>query len=196
MFTYFDVIVSVVMIICTLTSYARGFVRDFLSLLVWIGAGLLTIFFFPYAADAFESVFRHSVVVSVVAVVLVYVIFLFLLSLLNNVLLSASRDVRGGGFDKSLGALFGLGKGFIIASLLHFSIAEISGEKEPNWLIGETYGLTKHGAAIINGMTDGLFEGESVVDIILDAEDDSANTEYDEEIIEYYEKDESVDPAL
>lgn len=195
MFTYFDVIVSVIVIICTLTSYMRGFIRDALSLMVWFGAGLLTLLFFPFAADMFESVFRHSVVVSVVAVVIVYVIFLFILSIVNNLILSALSELRGGTFDKLLGIFFGIGKGFAIASLIHFSIAEIAGDSEPEWLIGETYPLTEKGADVISGWTEGFFDTDKAEEVLEDIQEDPAGASeaYQEELIEYYTEEESAE---
>jgi len=152
MFTEFDVFVCVIVVISTIMSFLRGFVKDFLGIVGWWGAAGITLVFYPYAASYTESLFRSSWLISVAAVIIVYIIALMFLSIINSMIIDNLREFRMGPVDRSFGMLFGLFKGLVIISVLHFTIVTIAGN-EPAWLKeGETFGLTEMGSDIIEDM--------------------------------------------
>lgn len=158
MFTEFDVLVSVIILISTIISFMNGIAKDLLSLVGWVGAAAVTLLFFPFAASLMDELFRSSRVVNIAAVIIVYVIALAGISVINSMILDNLREFRLGPVDRSMGAVFGLFKGVVIVSIIHFSIITVA-EKEPDWLAeGETYGLTSSGAGIIHNMTKGYVE--------------------------------------
>lgn len=181
MFTEFDVIVSVIVLISAVASIMRGFVKDFMSFVNWTGATIATLYFFPYAVSVFEQYFRDPFVGNVVSIIVVFVLSAGLITLLTSAMSERSREFRTSATDKFLGGLFGTLKGFIIVSVIHFSIFLVAGE-EPDWLKrGSTYGFTKYGADKIHAMA------KDTIDEIR-REDDQKGTViegYDERDYEY-----------
>lgn len=158
MFSYFDVVVSVIVIITTLVSLTRGFLNDVLSVFVWIGSGVSTLYFFPYAATWMEDLFKSSVVVNIAAIVFVFLLSLAILGLFGAMISGGLKEYRNGLFDRILGAGFGFGKGFVIVSLIHLAIIEVAGKDEPDWLRGETYEYTSAGADWLRDFAKDVFE--------------------------------------
>ncbi|MCP5361503.1 MAG: CvpA family protein [Hyphomicrobiales bacterium] len=159
MFSYFDVFVSVIVLLTTFTSLLRGFVKDFLSVIVWVGGAISTLYFYPYAAVWMEDLFRNSVMVNVTAILLVFVVSVSILSLFAAMITGNVQGFKNSLVDRIFGAAFGFLKGFLIVSLVHLSIAEISGDDEPEWLTaGETYDYTHAGAEWMHDVGVGVFE--------------------------------------
>jgi len=143
----------------------NGFSKDFLALIGWVGAGVITLVFFPYAASMMEELFRSSRMVNIAAVVLVYLIALSGISVINAMILDNLREFRLGAVDRAFGAVFGLMKGVVIVSVIHFTIVTVA-EKEPGWLTdGETYGMTGAGSEIIQDLTKNFVDdGREVIE--------------------------------
>ncbi len=158
MFTEFDVIVCVIILISVVGSFIRGAAKDTLTLLGYLFAAWATLFFQPYAAALTDPLFKSPQMVNVAAIILIFIASLLLISLFNAMLLDSLRDFCKTPVDRSLGLLLGLGKGLVIVSLMHFAITSIAG-KEPGWLeAGETYDLTRKGSEMADSWLGEYFE--------------------------------------
>lgn len=169
MFTEFDVIVSVILMICVISSFLRGAVKDVLSLLGYIGAAAITLVAFPWAASMAEDWFKSSIMINIVAVVGVYFSALILISLVNSILLSAAKGFRFGFFDRTLGLAFGLIKGLVVVSALHYMITAVAND-EPDWLTqGQTYEITSTGAGLLSDVVGGNYE--TIKDAVIEGQE-------------------------
>ncbi len=56
----FDAAVLGIMALSCLFAFYRGFVREVLSLGAWIGAGIITIYYFPQVAEKLQPHFQKS----------------------------------------------------------------------------------------------------------------------------------------
>ncbi|MDX1975361.1 MAG: CvpA family protein [Rickettsiales bacterium] len=132
----FDATVIAVMVLSCLFAFFRGFVREILSLSAWIGAGIITLYYFPHAAEIFKPYFKNPTAASGVGTLAVYIGALFGLSLLNMLILKfvkSGSDV--GMLDNMLGLIFGFLRGAFILSLGYLVITVAMPEKErPDWL--------------------------------------------------------------
>ena len=149
----FDIIVVSIMLLSCLFAFFRGFVREVLSLGAWIGAGLVTIYFFPTVAEKLEPHFKSEVVAAGVGTLSIYVLALLAFSLLNRVItqfLKSGNDV--GLLDNAMGLVFGAARGAFIVSIGYLLMMFFIGEGEtPNWLYqAKTRPYVKDGAAMIS----------------------------------------------
>ncbi len=160
MFTEFDVLVSVVVLGCIISSMLRGAVKDVLTIFAYAMAATITLFLQPTIAAFTEEVFRLAWLVNIGAVIVIFILTLALISLFNAMILDNLREMRNGTLDRSLGMVFGFLKGFIYVSILHFSITQLA-KDEPGWLkAGETYRLTHIGAGMVGDVVGDYFSEE------------------------------------
>ena len=69
MFTEFDIAVCIIITISALVSYLRGFTKDILGFVAWIGASVLTIALYPIVTDWFSGLFKSSAVINIISVI-------------------------------------------------------------------------------------------------------------------------------
>jgi membrane protein required for colicin V production len=148
----FDIIVVSIMFLSCLFAFFRGFVSEVLSLGAWIGAGLVTIYFFPTVAEKLEPHFKSEVVAAGVGTLGIYILALLGFSLFNRVInqfLKSGNDV--GLLDNAMGLVFGAARGAFIVSIGYLLMMFVIGENEtPNWLYqAKTRPYVKDGAAMI-----------------------------------------------
>lgn len=148
----FDMIVLGIMALSCLFAFFRGFVREVLSLGAWIGAGLVTLYMFPTAADHLEPHFKNPIVAAGVGTLGIYIAALIGFSIINRLLLQfikSGSDV--GMLDNLFGLLFGAFRGAFIISLAYFLMSKALASSEyPDWLMkSQTRPYVEKGAQIL-----------------------------------------------
>lgn len=116
--------------------FFRGFVKEILSLGAWIGAGIITLYYFRDVAEVIKPHVKTEMVAGGLATLGLYVLALLIFSLINSMIV---RMMKEGGdigiLDNSLGLLFGAFRGAFIISLTYFMMMTvITHENEPKWL--------------------------------------------------------------
>ncbi len=132
----FDLVVIGVIAISCLLAFFRGLVREILSLVAWIGAGIVTIYYFPEARQALEPHFRSTAVAAGAAAVGIYLAALFGFAMLNMFIMKSIRSGdEPGMLDNMLGLGFGALRGIFIVSLGYFLLTIALAERDyPEWL--------------------------------------------------------------
>jgi membrane protein required for colicin V production len=149
MFTLFDVIVCIIILLTSVISFMRGGTKDVLSLLAWVGAGATTVYFYPYLFGQMSEYFTSTLVASLMAIVPSFIITLLIFSILSAAIVGGVVGNSLSVLDRTFGALVGFTKGLAIVSIFHFGVTLIAGQ-EPEWLKGgETYQLSRFGAEFV-----------------------------------------------
>src|SRR4051812_23214136 len=120
----FDVAVIGILLLSCLFAFFRGFVREILSLGAWIGAGIVTIYYFPAMAEKLQPHFKSAVVAAGFGTLAIYIVALIGFSIINMFILKfvkSGSDV--GMLDNMLGLFFGAFRGALIVSLGFFLIS-------------------------------------------------------------------------
>lgn len=132
----FDAAVICILALSCLFAFFRGFVREVLSLGAWIGAAIVTIYYFPAMAAYLKPHFKSAVGAAGVGTLIIYTVALIGFSLINAVIIKFVRSGNDVGMlDNALGFMFGLGRGAFIISLGYFLMTIAMPEKEyPVWL--------------------------------------------------------------
>jgi uncharacterized membrane protein required for colicin V production len=114
----FDGIVYLVMFFSAIISLYRGFIREFLSLVTWFGAGMITLALADNATAFMKQYMSSGLGAAVVGVMGTYFLTIIVLGMLSRVLLRYVKDGADVGWpDHFLGLGFGLIKGGMVVVL-------------------------------------------------------------------------------
>jgi len=114
-----DIIVFVVLILSAAIAFARGFVREVLSIGAWVAAAVATIYGFPYAQPIARRYIEMTLVADIVAGVAIFVVVLAILTVVSHFLARLVRGSALGAVDRSLGLLFGLLRGAVLVCIAY-----------------------------------------------------------------------------
>jgi membrane protein required for colicin V production len=132
----FDIVVLAVMLLSCIFAFFRGFVREMLSLGAWIGAAIITIYYFPDVTQMLKPHFKSSIGAAGVSTLGIYTVALIGFSMINALIMKFIRNGKEVGMlDNLMGLFFGAARGGLILSLGYFMLTIAMPEKEyPEWL--------------------------------------------------------------
>src|SRR3981081_3783254 len=112
--TLLDLILLTVMLVSGLLAMIRGFMREILSIAAWAVAAVATLYLYSRLLPYAKQYFNNDLVAAGVVVFGVFVGTLLIVSVLTIRVSDIVLDSRVGALDRTLGFLFGLGRGLII----------------------------------------------------------------------------------
>ena len=123
-FTIVDGVVAVVIILSAILAYARGFVRESLAILGWIGAAVLAFVFAPTVRPMVSQVpglnkfLADSCELGTIAgFAAVFALALVLFSIITPLFSSVVQRSALGGVDQGMGFLFGVARGILLVAV-------------------------------------------------------------------------------
>lgn len=144
-----DYIFILILLLSTLFGMARGFVREFFTLLNVTLALLFTFYFFPNSYDFFAKQFTNNTMIVACAGFGVFFVSWIIIAIINSYLIDSLGSIKGSGFDRLLGTAFGLLRGALIIIAIYLGIvmgykAQDDEKNLPEWMLhAKTYGLVK-----------------------------------------------------
>lgn len=115
MFTAFDVGVAVLVLISAVLATARGFTREILSLATWVGAAAVAAYLYFYQPGLLKPYFADELIAKIVLVGAGFLVSLIVLHLITMRIADFVVDSRVGPLDRTLGFIFGVARGVLIA---------------------------------------------------------------------------------
>jgi membrane protein required for colicin V production len=135
--TLLDVLLLVVMLISGLLAMIRGFMREILSIGAWIVAALVTLYSYVRALPIAQGYFSSNTVATAVTVGSIFLLTLLIVSVITVRVSDMILDSRVGALDRTLGFLFGLGRGLIIVVVAFLFFAWLVPDRsQPEWVRG------------------------------------------------------------
>lgn len=123
-FTIIDGVVAVVIILSAILAYARGFVRESLAILGWIGAAILAFVFAPTLRPLVAQVpglnkfLSDSCELSIIAAfAAAFALALVVFSIITPLFSSVVQRSALGGIDQGMGFLFGVARGVLLVAV-------------------------------------------------------------------------------
>lgn len=113
-----DYVIIAVVLVSALVSFARGFLREALSLVAWSVAILAAFSFAPDAAPFFAQWLADSTLQYWAAVVALFLVTLLVCGIINWLLSQFFNEFGTSGTDRSLGILLGGARGAVVVALL------------------------------------------------------------------------------
>ena len=133
--TLLDIILLVVMLISGLLAMIRGFMREILSIAAWGIAALVTLYSYPRVLPIAKQYVNSDMVATGVSIGGVFLITLLIVSIITVRISDMILDSRVGALDRTLGFLFGLGRGLIIVVVAFLFFAWLVPDRsQPEWV--------------------------------------------------------------
>jgi len=116
-------------------AFARGFVREALSIIAWVGAGFATLYGFNAVYAIVDPMVHNPLLSQLISGFGLFVTALIVLTILTGVVAGTVRSSGLSPIDRTLGFIFGLLRGAFILSLAYL-LLDVSVQKNdrPVWL--------------------------------------------------------------
>jgi membrane protein required for colicin V production len=135
--TFLDLILLVVMLVSAMLAMIRGFMREILSIAAWAIAAIATVYSYARLLPAAKQYFNNDIVAAAAVVGGVFLGTLLVVSVLTVRVSDMILDSRVGALDRTLGFLFGLGRGLIIVVVAYlFFDWLVPARSQPEWVQG------------------------------------------------------------
>lgn len=135
--TILDIILLVVMLISGLLAMIRGFMREILSIAAWATAAIATLYLYARLLPTAKQYFNNDIVASAAVIGGVFLGTLIIVSVITVRISDMILDSRIGALDRTLGFLFGLGRGLIIVVVAFLFFDWLVPQKsQPTWVSG------------------------------------------------------------
>jgi membrane protein required for colicin V production len=134
--TLLDIGLIGIMLISALLAMVRGFMREILSIIAWVLAAGATLYAYAKLLPFAKQYFNNDIVAAVAVVGGVFLITLLVVSVLTVRISDMVLDSRVGALDRTLGFLFGLGRGLIIVVVAYmFFDWLVPDRSKPEWVL-------------------------------------------------------------
>jgi membrane protein required for colicin V production len=130
-----DIGVIAVIGLSAVFAFARGFVREALSIVAWVGAGFITLYGFNAVYAIVDPMVHNPLLSQLIAGFGLFVACLIALTILTGIV---ARTVRSSGLspiDRTLGFVFGLARGAFIVCLAYLLLDLAQVNERPQWLV-------------------------------------------------------------
>jgi len=135
--TILDIILLAVMLLSGLLAMIRGFMREILSIAAWAAAAVATLYLYSRLLPFAKQYFNNDIVAAGAVIGGVFLGTLIIVSVLTVRLSDMILDSRIGALDRTLGFLFGLGRGLIIVVVAFLFFDWLVPQKsQPTWVSG------------------------------------------------------------
>jgi len=121
--TWLDMLLLGVMLVSGLLAMIRGFMREILSITAWAAAAIATVLLYGRLLPIAKQNITSDILANIAVVGGVFMLTLLVVSIITVRISDMILDSRIGALDRTLGFLFGLGRGLIIVvvAFLFFS---------------------------------------------------------------------------
>src|SRR5215510_5075652 len=133
--TLLDIILLMVMLISGLLAMIRGFMREILSIGAWGVAAVVTLYSYSRVLPMAKQYFNSDMVAAGVSAGGIFLGTLLIVSIITARVSDMVLDSRVGALDRTLGFLFGLGRGLIIVVVAFLFFAWLVPDRsQPEWI--------------------------------------------------------------
>jgi membrane protein required for colicin V production len=146
-----DLAVLVVIALSAIFAFARGFVREALSLAAWIGAALITVYGFDAVYRVTARFVTTPLLADLVAGAALFLVSLILLTILTGYIGSYMRWSALTPVDRTLGLIFGIARGAALVSIVYFLVdIALPPNDRPSWLMdARSQPMLAQGAGVV-----------------------------------------------
>jgi len=133
--TLLDLIVISVMLLSGLLAMVRGLLREVFSIVSWITAAGVTLYFYPQLLPLVKQYVSQDMVALAVTVAILFLGTLLIVSIISARLSDMVLDSRIGALDRTLGFVFGLARGLLVMVVAFLFFTWLVPEKGlPTWV--------------------------------------------------------------
>src|SRR5208283_1387974 len=133
--SYLDLAVLAIILVSALLSMLRGLSREVLAIASWAAAAAAAYYFYPLVVPYLTPYIHKEIIAQAAAAAIVFFATLIVVSLFTVRLSDAILDSKIGALDRTLGFVFGVARGFLLA-VVAFAIFNwlVSDKQQPEWV--------------------------------------------------------------
>jgi membrane protein required for colicin V production len=157
-----DGIVAAALVLSGIFAYSRGLVREVLSLLAWAGAVAATYYGLDLVRPYARELLPWKAAADGIAGVALFVLALLVLTLTTGRLARIVNQSQFGPIDRSLGFLYGVGRGALLVCIAYLVVGWIvPPAQQPTWVKeARTRPLIERGAAEIMRLVPARYQAD------------------------------------
>ena len=161
-FTYADIAIVLVLLVSGVLAFVRGFVRELLHILAWVGAAVVAIYGFPFLQPVLQQYLQPELLANLATGAGLFIVSLVIFIFIAAGLAKRVQASDIGAVDRSLGFIFGLVRGALILALAYLVLMQFlptERKEQPRWVIASR-GLpfVAVGAGYLTKLAPELFE--------------------------------------
>ena len=130
--SWLDLVILGVIALSALISLIRGFVKESISLVTWIVAGILAFRYFSPMASLLEPFVDSPMVRDATGFGILFVVTLVIGAVVNFIMSQLVSKTGLSGTDKALGVVFGAARGVLIVTMIVL-LASLTPMPEASW---------------------------------------------------------------
>ena len=130
--SWLDLLIIGVIALSALISLIRGFVKESISLLSWIAAGIVAFRYFSAMAELLEPYLADPTIRSMAAFAVLFISTLIIGAIINFIMSQLVSKTGLSGTDKALGVVFGGARGVLIVTMIVL-LASLTPMPEAQW---------------------------------------------------------------
>ena len=133
--TIVDFAVLGILLISGLIAAYRGFLKETLTVSAWLVASLAAVFVWPVTKPFARSFVEPQMLADILALIGVFFMLLIPVSFVSFRLSELVRGTRAGPLDRSMGFVFGIGRGLLVVGLGYLVFSSLAPPKtHPQWV--------------------------------------------------------------
>jgi len=132
--TLLDGIVIGFTLVSAMLAMVRGFSREILSVASWVAAAAAAYFFYPVLLPYIEPHIDHPTVALAVSATIIFFIALIVVTVITMRIADFIIDSKVGPLDRTLGFLYGAGRGLLVLAVALLFFEWLVGANPPAWV--------------------------------------------------------------
>jgi membrane protein required for colicin V production len=130
-----DIGVVAVIVLSAIFAFARGFVREALSIVAWVGAAFVTLRGFGAVFAMVDPIVKNPLLSQLIAGFGLFVGSLIILTIITSIIARYVRTSALSAIDRTLGFIFGIARGALIVCLAYLLLdAAVAKDDRPSWV--------------------------------------------------------------
>ena len=150
--SWIDLAIIAVIALSALISLIRGFVKESISLLTWIAAGIIAFRYFSPMADFLEPFVAAPTVRAIAAFAVLFVSTLVIGAIVNFIVSQLVSKTGLSGTDKALGVVFGGARGILIVTIVVLLFSLTPAPETDAWRNAASIGFFQQLAEWVKGV--------------------------------------------
>src|SRR5713101_7835497 len=130
-----DLGIIAIVVLSAIFAFARGFVREALSIVAWVGAAAITLYGFNWVYARVDPMVHNALLSQLIAGFGLFVVSLIVLTIVTGRVARMVRTSALSSIDRTLGFIFGLARGAFLVCLAYLLLdVSVQPNDRPVWI--------------------------------------------------------------
>ena len=127
-----DIVFILILILSGLLSFYKGIVQEVLRIASWVAASFVSLYLYSPTVPFVKQYVTNDLTVSIITGSGLFIVSLVIFYIISNQINGVVKSSSVGALNKSLGFLFGLGRGLVITSVFYVTLGSLMNGNLPD----------------------------------------------------------------